>query len=231
MKPQLIRLTWCVMLLLAAQAVGEAEAAPPGRRKPRLRSVTVAGQVAEVRVAANTSTRLRFDAALDAGRTRLVDMGERFEPLVVGSRFLVITPREDLAAGERVPLVVTLRDGSEVPLVLAADSTEVDVQVQVTRGVVAREPAVTPAAPGARCEKEPEAWPARAEWLSWLGAPRAEGPAGALVDALLRKAGGAAGASAGIVPALWRPGAGLEGERRELQQPVLDVQSPKRGRP
>jgi uncharacterized protein (TIGR02268 family) len=227
MKSQLNRLTWCVMLLLLVGASGEA--APPGRRKPRLRTVTVAGQVAEVRVAANTSTRLRFDAALDASRTRLVDGGERFEPLVVGSRFLVITPREDLSAGERVPLVVTLRDGSEVPLVLAADSAEVDVQVQVTRSVVTQAPAVTPPAPGARCEKAPEPRPARAEWMRWPGAPREEGAAGALVDLLLRTG---AGASAGIVPALWRPGAGPEGERRETRLELnVDVQSPRRGSP
>ena len=212
------------MLLLLVGASGEA--APPGRRKPRLRTVMVAGQVAEVRVAANTSTRLRFDAALDASRTRLVDGGGRFEPLVVGSRFLVITPREELAAGERVPLVVTLRDGSEVPLVLAADSAEVDVQVQVTRGVVTRAPAVTPPAPGARCEQGLETRPARAEWMGWLGAPRAEGAAGAVVEALLRSG---AGASAGIVPALWRPGAGPERERPETRL-ELDVQS-RRGSP
>jgi hypothetical protein len=215
------------MLLLVAQVV---EAAEPGRRKPRLRTVTVEGQVAEVRVAANTSTRLRFDMALDARRTRLEGAGERFEPLVVGSRFLVITPREELAAGERVSLVVALWDGSEVPLALAADASEVDVQVQVTRGVVRRAPLVTPPAPGARCEVAPETVLARAEWLVRLAASRTERSAGGLAEALLRTAGRGAGASSESVRALWRPGGSAEGARCETRL-ELELHLRQRGRP
>jgi hypothetical protein len=218
------------MLLLVAQVPGVGEAAPPERRKPRLRTVTVAGQVAEVRVAANTSTRLRFDAVLDARRTRLVGASERFEPLVVGSRFLVVTPREDLAAGERVSLVVALADGSEVSLALAADASEVDVQVQVTRSVVTRAPAVSLPAPGARCETEPEAVPARTDWLTRLAAPRTEGAAGALADAFPRRAGRGAGTSVEIVRALWRPGASPQVERGEAQR-ELELHSHPGGRP
>jgi uncharacterized protein (TIGR02268 family) len=114
----------------------EAEAAPVAR-KPRVRMVRVSGEAEEVRVAARTATRLRFDTVLDAGRTRLEEGRERFERLLVGRGFVLVTPREELAAGERVLLTVVLADGTRLPFALATSATEVDVQVQVSREPIA----------------------------------------------------------------------------------------------
>ncbi|WP_257459304.1 DUF2381 family protein [Archangium lipolyticum] len=122
------------ILAMCLSAVGAVEAAQPMAKKPRLRAVTVSGGTEEVRVAPRTATRLRFDTALDAVRTRLEDDGHaHFEPLLVGNGFLVVTPREELPHGERVSLKVVLSDGTEVPFVLARSSSEVDVQVRVSR--------------------------------------------------------------------------------------------------
>ncbi|QRN97096.1 DUF2381 family protein [Archangium violaceum] len=130
------------VLAMCLSAVGAVEAAQPEAKKPRLRAVTVSGGTEEVRVAARTATRLRFDTALDAVRTRLEDDGHgHFEPLLVGNGFLVVTPREALPHGERVPLKVVLSDGTEVPFVLAPSSSEVDVQVRVSRSVRTPSPA------------------------------------------------------------------------------------------
>jgi uncharacterized protein DUF2381 len=119
-------MTLCVMLLLTTRVSAAGEEARPTARKPRLRAVTVSGRVEEVRVAARTATRIRFDTAVDAAHTRLDDGHGRFEPLLLGNGFLVVTPREELPAGERVSLEVVLSDGTRVPFVLAAGSTEVE---------------------------------------------------------------------------------------------------------
>jgi hypothetical protein len=127
-------MTLCVMLVLVAMRVSASGVeAQPGGRKPRLRAVTVSGGVEEVRVAARTATRLRFDTALDAGRTRLHDTHGRFEPLLLGNDFLVVTPREEVPPGEQVTLQVVLADGTRMPFVLVASPTEMDVQVRVAR--------------------------------------------------------------------------------------------------
>ncbi|HSP78824.1 MAG TPA: DUF2381 family protein [Myxococcaceae bacterium] len=125
-------MTLAVMWLLALRvsAAGE-EVARPVVRKPRLRAVRVSGRAEEVRVAAGTATRLRFDAVLDVERTRLEEGRERFEPLLVSHGFLLVTPREELGEGERVALTVVLADGRELSFELEASPTEVDVQVSV----------------------------------------------------------------------------------------------------
>ncbi|HEX5745141.1 MAG TPA: DUF2381 family protein [Archangium sp.] len=126
-------MTLCVMLFLTTRVSAGGWEAQQGCRKPRLRAVRVTGRAEEVRVAARTATRIRFDTALDARRTRLEDGLGRFEPLLVGNGFLVVTPREELAGGEHVTLRVVLSDGTEVPFVLATSASEVDVQVRVSR--------------------------------------------------------------------------------------------------
>jgi hypothetical protein len=122
-----------MLVLVAMRVSASGVEAQPGGRKPRLRAVTVSGGVEEVRVAARTATRLRFDTALDAGRTRLHDTHGRFEPLLLGNDFLVVTPREEVPPGEQVTLQVVLADGTRMPFVLVASPTEMDVQVRVAR--------------------------------------------------------------------------------------------------
>ena len=86
-------MTLCVMLVLAMRVSAAGVEAQPVVRRPRLRVVTVSGGAEEVRVAARTATRLRFDTSLDAERIRLV------EPLLVGHGFLVRVRNPDPLAG------------------------------------------------------------------------------------------------------------------------------------
>ena len=206
-------MTLCVMLLLTTRVSAEGQEAQQGFRKPRLRAVGVTGRVEEVRVAARTATRIRFDTALDAERTRLEDGLGRFEPLVVGNGFLVVTPREELAGGERVTLRAVLSDGTEVPFELAASASEVDVQVRVSRDVAApvrrREaPTVVSALWRERV------WGARGASVEWPERQRSrqgEGRAGRLAESMLVLAA----RSGPLLPSgAWQPDAGLEVERR-----------------
>lgn len=73
-------------------------------------SVYVTGQVVTV---------LRFDQEVDPTKTRFLGGWEgRLEPLLVGNKKVVIEPLRDLARDERVPLLVTLADGTEVPFLV-----------------------------------------------------------------------------------------------------------------
>ena len=69
----------------------------------------VSGQVATV---------LRFEQDVDPSRTRLLGWEGRFEPLLVGSKKVVVEPLRDLGRDERIPLLVTLADGTEIPFLV-----------------------------------------------------------------------------------------------------------------
>ncbi|HYO52746.1 DUF2381 family protein [Archangium sp.] len=56
---------------------------------------------------------LRFEQDVDPAKTRLLAWEGRFEPLLVGSKKVVIEPLRDLDDGEALPLLVTLVDGTE----------------------------------------------------------------------------------------------------------------------
>jgi hypothetical protein len=73
-------------------------------------SVYVAGRIATV---------LRFEQPCDPASTKLLGWEGRFEPLLVGSRSVVLVPLQDLAPEERLPLLVTLEDGTELPFLVA----------------------------------------------------------------------------------------------------------------
>jgi uncharacterized protein (TIGR02268 family) len=68
-------------------------------------NVYVSGQVATV---------LRFEQDVDPTRTKLLGWEGRFEPLLVGSKKVVLEPLHDLGRDEGVPLLVTLADGTEI---------------------------------------------------------------------------------------------------------------------
>jgi len=89
-------------------------------------SVYVSGQVATV---------LRFEKDVDPAKTRLLGWEGRFEPLLVGSKMVVIVPIRDLNRDEAVPLLVTLVDGTEIPFIVKPQSLEewgwIDHQVNV----------------------------------------------------------------------------------------------------
>lgn len=78
-------------------------------------SVYVSGQVATV---------LRFEKDVDQTKTQLLGWEGRFEPLLVGSKAVVIQPIRDLNRDEAVPLLVTLVDGTEIPFIVKPKSGE-----------------------------------------------------------------------------------------------------------
>jgi uncharacterized protein (TIGR02268 family) len=69
----------------------------------------VSGQVATV---------LRFEQDVDPSKTKLLGWEGRFEPLLVGSKKVVLEPLRDLGRDEGVPLVVTLVDGTVFPFLV-----------------------------------------------------------------------------------------------------------------
>jgi hypothetical protein len=72
-------------------------------------NIYVQGQVATV---------LRFDQGVDPAKTQLLGWKGRFEPLLIGSKKVVIEPLRDLGQDEGVPLLVTLVDGTEIPFLV-----------------------------------------------------------------------------------------------------------------
>ncbi|WP_407740121.1 DUF2381 family protein [Hyalangium sp.] len=80
-------------------------------------TIYVSGQVATV---------LRFEKDVDPAKTKLLGWEGRFEPLLVGSKKVVIEPLRDLDRDEAVPLLVTLVDGTEIPFILKPPFTKDD---------------------------------------------------------------------------------------------------------
>jgi uncharacterized protein (TIGR02268 family) len=78
-------------------------------------SVYVSGQVATV---------LRFEKDVDPTKTQLLGWEGRFEPLLAGSKMVVIMPIRDLNRDEAMPLLVTLVDGTEIPFIVKPQSFE-----------------------------------------------------------------------------------------------------------
>lgn len=78
-------------------------------------TIYVSGQVATV---------LRFERDVDPARTNLLAWEGRFEPLLVGSKKVVVEPLRDLNLDEVVPLLVTLVDGTEIAFLVRPPSRE-----------------------------------------------------------------------------------------------------------
>jgi len=64
-------------------------------------------------VSGQVSTVLRFEQECDPANTRLQGWEGRFERPLVGSKKVVLEPLRDLDEDERIPLLVTLADGTE----------------------------------------------------------------------------------------------------------------------
>lgn len=85
----------------------------------------------EVSVAGRISTTLRFETPCDPARTKLLGWEDRFEPLLVGTRSVVVTPLRNLTRDDGFLLLVTLTDGTSLPFTLVAASGPVDAQINV----------------------------------------------------------------------------------------------------
>jgi uncharacterized protein (TIGR02268 family) len=77
--------------------------------------VYVSGQVATI---------LRFEQEVNPAKTKLLGWEGRFEPLLVGSKKVVLEPLHDLGNDERVPLLVTLMDGTEISFLVGPPPRE-----------------------------------------------------------------------------------------------------------
>jgi uncharacterized protein (TIGR02268 family) len=85
----------------------------------------------EIRVAAHTSTTLRFEIPPSPSLTNLGGWEARFEPLLVGGSTVVLVALNELSLKDRVPLTVTLMDGTVLPFTLVPAQETVDTQVDV----------------------------------------------------------------------------------------------------
>jgi hypothetical protein len=118
-----------LLALVASMAIAK-------EREPRIRNVTLPDGPEEIArpvfVAAAIATVLRFEKEVDPVRTEMVGWKGRFEPLLAGGKKVVIEPLHDLTAEDRFPLVVTLVDGTQVPLTIqASEKEQVDHQVNL----------------------------------------------------------------------------------------------------
>jgi uncharacterized protein (TIGR02268 family) len=123
-----------LVVLMASTALAQAREAAVVRTffisehpEQEAHRVGVTGQVATV---------LRFEQPCDAARTRLLGWEGRFEPPAVFGKMVVLVPLRDLAEDERVPLLVTLADGTEVPFLVGPPREQdglPDQQVNVFR--------------------------------------------------------------------------------------------------
>ncbi len=78
-------------------------------------NIYVSGQVVTV---------LRFEQECDPASTKLLGWEGRFEPPLVGSKKVVLEPLRDLGEDERVPLLVTLADGTEYAFLVRPPRSE-----------------------------------------------------------------------------------------------------------
>jgi uncharacterized protein (TIGR02268 family) len=87
-------------------------------------------------VGGRVATVLHFEQPCDATRTKMLGWEGRFEPLLVGGKWVVLFPLRDLTPDDRFLLLVTLTDGTELPFTVTAReqthfSRPVDQQVNV----------------------------------------------------------------------------------------------------
>ncbi|WP_309896368.1 DUF2381 family protein [Archangium sp.] len=104
---------WSIPLLLLLTAVAVARGPV---EKTEIRTLLISEHPFALRhdifVSGQVSTVLRFEQKCDPARTKLLDEGGRFEPLLIGGKKVVLEPLQDLAPDEWVPLLVTLEDGT-----------------------------------------------------------------------------------------------------------------------
>ncbi|NMO22708.1 DUF2381 family protein [Pyxidicoccus fallax] len=116
------------LVLLASAAVAQ-------ERTSVIRDVVLPDQPGEVAnsvyVAGGIASVLRFQQSVDADKTRLLGWEGRFEPLVAQGRSVVLFPLQNLTSEDRLLLLVTLKDGTELPFTVTSRAEKVDHQVNV----------------------------------------------------------------------------------------------------
>ncbi|WP_163779728.1 DUF2381 family protein [Myxococcus vastator] len=130
------RLVAILYLLVGFAAPAQSLTAPRERVERRvILSGNPSEPVPEIRIAAGTTTLLRFDARLDRGTVE-VEGRERLQFVDAGERVLVLEPMMDLGSGERLLLRVRYADDAapaQGVFALVSSASEVDVRVDVFR--------------------------------------------------------------------------------------------------
>ena len=124
--------SWSVLLSVLVASVAMARDGEPRVRNLYLsddpRDAAPRVNVGEGRVA----TVLRFAQDVDLARTKMLGWEGWFEPLLVGSKLVVLVPHQKIPPEDRFLLMVTLADGTELPFtVTARESGWVDQQINV----------------------------------------------------------------------------------------------------
>ncbi|XXF76753.1 DUF2381 family protein [Myxococcaceae bacterium GXIMD 01537] len=118
-----------LLLLLLAPAASASE------RRSLIRSVLLPDSpedaAVSVYVAGGIATVLRFEKPLDPDKTKLLGWEGRFEPLLVGGKKVVLEPLRDITSDDRILLLVTFKDGTELPFIVTAREDRVDHQVNL----------------------------------------------------------------------------------------------------
>ncbi|RKH20696.1 DUF2381 family protein [Corallococcus sp. AB030] len=90
--------------------------------RPQQRSISLSEHPSNgthsVYVKGQVITTLRFEQPVDPSKTKLIGWEGRLEPLTVVGNKVILEPIRDLNRDEGLPLVVTLTDGTEVPLLV-----------------------------------------------------------------------------------------------------------------
>lgn len=120
---------------LVLLAVLVASVASAKDREPQIRNVLLPWRPDRlarlVYVAGEVATVLHFEKEVDSARTKMEGWEGRFEPLAVAGKVVVLVPLYDLTPEDRLPLVVTLADGTQIPFTVTADKETVDHQVNL----------------------------------------------------------------------------------------------------
>jgi uncharacterized protein (TIGR02268 family) len=118
----------------ASRSVTAAKVAQPQLKrelKKRVLRIHDDTGVSEVHVAGGIPTSLSFLLDVEAERLLLADPKERFFDPQTNGRTVVLVPKEDLPAGERAVLQVTLADGTLLPFTLSTVPAEADLMLEV----------------------------------------------------------------------------------------------------
>ncbi|MCP3105558.1 DUF2381 family protein [Myxococcus sp. K15C18031901] len=114
-------------LLLTLVAASSAHASDKCAR-PKQRTVLLSEHPSDsthrVYVNGQAITTLRFERPVEPSKTKIIGWEGRLEPLTVVGNKVILEPIRDLAQGEGLPLIVTLKDGTEIPFIVRAPWVE-----------------------------------------------------------------------------------------------------------
>lgn len=128
MRLSLLRWPVTVLVLLSSVAMAR-------QRESAVRNIYVpddpTATAHPVYVAGGVGTLLRFEQPCDPTRTKMLGWEGRFEPLLVSNKSVVLMPLQDITPEDRFLLLVTLKNGLELPFVVTAGEGQSDQQVNV----------------------------------------------------------------------------------------------------